>query len=345
MMISDVFNIHLYTNEVVKNPQMVNTHELRSQFEKIDFNNMYIDLKTLLTTNLVVDWSEFYENFNQSVLFEFLFFISEMNVKFIYNGYSLKMLLLKIVNDFCKRSFPAKTFKLLWNWKTNQLDVNLALKNEYFYQKNYEIDIVEFADLFSKVANVCLKNIENDLNLNLAYRCFYHYFQLIIPNKDFNFIVNKNKFVIRFNYTKKINKSVFLNIDILSQMFSFINQEFGNFSLLNRHNNKSDFKQLYEVEKYMQNLIKKNESFYKWQKLSKNERKELVNEYLKKRKEELKQKYGSFEKPLKESYDFSDDYQQIIHQNKPKYNSDDFKNFQEQDNKSFFEVIQEDDTE
>lgn len=338
-MLNDTFKIHLYMDEVVHNKTIVDKNEVLAYFTRIDFDNIFISSDALINTFDIIDWTEYYPNFRESTLNDFFKFVNEFNVTFIYTGYLLKTILYKIITNFCMKVFPTKTFKKLMEWPIYNRELNLKYKQDWLDQQTEEIEINDFAHLFYKVANVFLKNSKNDIGIDLCYRYFYHYFQTIIPYKEYAYIVDKNKFAIEFNLSKSINKKIKVNPYVVRDIVKLLAHEYQLYSSTLKIINPNDVNALAQVEKFFHDIIIKEDSFYKWKNFSNDERMELIKKYLSDKKIEWEQKYGSFKRPDQDVYSLEDSYAMPnVEENENVFINDEYEEMiDEQDQQFYYE--------
>lgn len=274
-MFDKYFDTFLFTEETIKNPQILNTNELLSQFSYIDFDNIYIDVNTILNTDLLITWEEFYDNIQSSIMFDFFRFIDQFNIQFIYNGYILKSVLFYIFKNFSKKGIPFKTMRKLREWKSNQLDLNLDFSNEFVKHHFNTIDIDDLTNIYQDLKSV-YSNYSYDYSIDVFFRYFHHYFQTVLSNRDFLYITRPNDFVIRYNLTKKINRTVNINVSILSTITTMLTTEYLNYAFNEKIKDKKDTVYLRRIDSILRRLELENDSFYKWTKFSKEEKLELA---------------------------------------------------------------------
>lgn len=246
-MFDKLFNIYLFKKEEIKNFQYLNHHEILNQFSYIDFDNLYVNIDTLIGTSKIFDWTEFNPNIQQSVMFDFFRQLKEHNINFIYSGYILKSILYSLLKSFSIKSIPFQTMYNIKTWKENQRNLNINLSYELQKQKINQVDINNFAYIFCEMSYL-YDELYDDFEIDILYRTIYHYFQIILSNKDFNYVLDQKKFFVRFECTKKINKFIYINNNIAHDLFSSFIYKYE-FKMINSSKEKI------EKLKYIQNLI------------------------------------------------------------------------------------------
>lgn len=235
-MIEKFFDKGVFVDRNKKNLIMINYEELLNQFSYIDFNNIYIDADTLINTNSLFCWEEFYSNINESLIFEYLNFVDNCPIQIIYTGYHLKVLLLNIFKHFSKKRIPFKTLFNLKEWTKKQLVLNVSLKNEFKQHQIDTITISQFANIFNNFKFIFNEYLNNK-ELELSYSYFYNYYQMLINTKDFLYIINPDQFDVRYQLTKQINKTININFQILAMFGNLLLESFMKNKQKNKFNN------------------------------------------------------------------------------------------------------------
>lgn len=280
-MIEKFFDKYLFADKQIKNLKVLNYDELLNQFSYIDFNNIYIDPDTLINTDLLFCWEEFYDNIKESLIFSYLNFVDNSPVQFIYNGYHLKTLLLFIFKHFSKKRIPFKTLFNLKEWSKKQLVLNVSLKNGLVEHKNNPVSIEKFVNIFNNI-NYIFKDFEDNKELELTYLYFYNYYQMIIGTKEFLYINNPIEFDTRFMLTKQIDKTININVQILAIFSNLLMEAFI------KHKQKAKFKTRKSktiwdnTQSIIGSMLLSTQSYYSWEnpkisKLKKVESDKLLN--------------------------------------------------------------------
>lgn len=255
-MFDKLFNIYLFKKENHKNFQFLNHHEILNQFSYIDFENMYVNIDMLIGTNKIFDWTEFNPNIQDSVMFDFFNKIKKYDLNMIYNGYILKSILYLLLKNYSIKSIPFQTIYNIRTWKDQQRNININLGYELQKQKVNVVDINKLAYVFCEIATL-YSELYYEMKIDILYRIIYHYFQVILDNNDFNYILDQKKFFVRFECTKKINKTIHIKNKIVYDLFSSFLYEY---KLVSKDYN---YKHKNERLNFLENLIEETFVFDK----------------------------------------------------------------------------------
>lgn len=254
------FNSLIYTEETIINKKVINKQEFLHRLTTIDLNKIFIPANFFTTLwDEMLSSKEFYKNYNNSVIVNFLKYSQEMGINLVYNGYHLKSLLLNIVIPFCKKTLP---FLLVANLKMMSANKNGWNSNGYkmfIHELKHRINIFELKNIYLYLTNIFIKYKDN-IEIYTPYLLFTHYLEIYLRPSDLSFVKDINKEHIKLNFNEsKINEYISLNIDSLKNILVILNETYKFYIDKNRSNNEV-------IKEYMKNLTpyiydKKNNVF------------------------------------------------------------------------------------